>query len=284
VSHFSSMPRAVSRSLNEPRAAAVAFVLLGACLVLSGCAHNAEAPDTGPIRAAESEDLRAYKAEFDRALGPTVEGRASLARFLEEVANADVLLIGDYHTDRAYHRRVPPLLGRVTERVGPLLLVVEFLRREDSEDLARYLEGELSLDGLARRSRARSPRCWLTSSSLDSRGFAAILAQARERGWLVYPVEDVDQLPLRQRDAMIASRARAILERHRGHFPVVFYGQAHLLGRGRLRERLALDAVTVLPRPPRSLLDDTAIRDGGLQRIREGVFYLGPGADPSLGL
>lgn len=244
-------------------------------ILLAGCA---ESPPVAPPRPNEEEAvLEDYKTAFYDALGDEVEGEVRLADVLDEVSRSRLLLLGDYHTDADYHRRALALLDRLADRVGPLLLVVEFLRWEDREDLERYLAGAITLAELRARAVARNPRCWLrTPSGLDPDGFLAFLQRAKAREWLVFPAENSVQPTLAERDRIIARRALALIEEHRGHFPVIFYGQAHLVGPKRLDRLLPSRRVTVLPRPPKPLIDDAAVRGGGIIRIRPGIYYLGP--------
>jgi len=229
--------------------------------------------------------LEDYKTQFYEAVGDQVDGEVRLADLLDEVCRSRLLLLGDYHTDADYHRRALALLDRLADRVGPLLLVIEFLRWEDRDDLARYFADEISLAALRARAVARNRLSWLREpNGLDPDGFLAFLERAKARQWLVFPVEDVAQPTLSERDEIIARRALECIEAHRGHFPVLFYGQAHLLGPERLARLLPLRRVTILPRPPKPLSDDAAIRDGGIIRIRPGVFYLGPAAANELAL
>jgi hypothetical protein len=243
--------------------------------LLAGCAGS---PPAAPPRPQEEEVvLEDYKTAFYEAVGDEVEGEVPLADVLDEVSRSRLLLLGDYHTDADYHLRALAFLDRLADRVGPLLLVIEFLRWEDREDLERYLAGAITLAELRERAVARNPRCWLKiPNGLDPAGFLAMLRRARARGWLVFPAEDMVQPTLAERDRIIARRALALIEEHRGHFPVIFYGQAHLVGPKRLGRLLPLRRVTVLPRPPRPLIDDADVRGAGILRIRPGIYYLGP--------
>lgn len=243
--------------------------------LLAGCAEN---PSVAPPRPHEEEVvLEDYKTAFYEAVGDEVEGEVRLADVLDEVSRSRLLLLGDYHTDADYHRRALGFLDRLADRVGPLLLVIEFLRWEDRDDLERYLAGEITLAELRERAVTRNSRCWLKiPNGLDPTGFLAILRRAKARGWLVFPAENTAQPSLAERDRIIARRALAFIEQHRGHFPVIFYGQAHLVGPKRLERLLPLRRVTVLPRPPKPLIDDAAVRQGGIIRIRPGIYYLGP--------
>ncbi len=256
-------------------------ILILGCLFSGGCAWVDAPPIQEPAPRADTRNLERYKSEFHRTVGNKVEGNASLRALLQSISRANLLLLGDYHTDRAYHARALRLLDRIADHVGPLLLIVEFLRLEDRDDLQGYLEGRLSLDGLRRRVNQRNPRSWLGPKGCDPEGFAAFLERARSRGWLVFPVENLNRPPLDLRDRVIAARARSFIQQHRGHFPVVFFGQAHLLGRGRLEGRLRARSITVLPRPPRNLLHHKPVLEGGIQKIRDRVYYLGPGSEIS---
>jgi hypothetical protein len=250
-------------------------------LLLSGCAGT---PSTPPPRPSKQEAvLQHYKTAFYDAVGDEVDAEVRLADVLDEVSRCRLLLLGDYHTDAAYHRRALAFLDRLADRVGPLLLVIEFLRWEDRDDLERYFSDEITLDGLRKRAVARNRRSWLRKpNGLDPDGFLSFLERAKARGWLVIPAENVKQAPLEERDGIIARRALEFIEEHRGHFPVIFYGQAHLLGPDRLERLLPLRLVTILPRPPKPLNDDAVIREGGILRIRPGVFYLGPKSEAEL--
>ena len=248
-------------------------------LIPGGCAWVEPPPIQASAPGEDTRILEHYKSEFHRNVGNRVEGGASLRTMLQSISRANLLLLGDYHTDRAYHARALALLDRIADHVGPLLLIIEFLRWEDRDDLKAYLEGRLSLAGLRRRVNHRNPRSWLGPKGCDPQGFAAFLERARTRGWLVFPVEDLERPPLDHRDRVIAARARSIIQQHRGHYPVVFFGSAHLLGRGRLDGLLQSRSITVLPRPPQNLLYDTDVIEGGIQKIRDRVYYLGHGSE-----
>lgn len=250
-------------------------------ILFASCAENPPAPRPRPSE--QEVVLEDYKTVFYKAVGDQVDGEVPLADVLDEVSRSRLLLLGDYHTDAAYHRRALALLDRLADRVGPLLLVIEFLRWEDRDDLERYFADEITLARLRERAVARNRRSWLRQpNGLDPDGFLSFLERAKAREWLVFPAENVQQPTLAERDRIIARRALAFIEEHRGHFPVIFYGQAHLMGPERLERLLPLRRVTVLPRPPKPLIDDAAIRDGGIIRIRPGVFYLGPASETEL--
>jgi len=245
-------------------------------LLFSSCTLTSKSGRDEAGRGPTPRILDHYKSEFYRAVGDTVKGKVSLQVLLQTLSMSNLLLLGDFHTDRGYHHRALKLLDRVADRYGPLLLIIEFLRWEDRSDLKEYLDGHISLGLLRNRVQNRNPQSWLKQGSFDPEGFLAFLERAKERSWQVCPVENIRQPPLYLRDRIIAGRARALIQEHHGYFPVVFYGQAHLLGNNRLEGLIGRTAVTILPRPPRSLQDCTAVNEGGLQRIRDRIFFLGP--------
>ena len=147
-------------------------------LLPGGCAWIEAPPPRESIHGADTQLLERYKSEFHRSVGTRVEGSASLHSLLRSISRGNLLLLGDYHTDRAYHARALEFLDRTADHVGPLMLIVEFLRWEDRHDLEAYLEGRLSLDGLRDRVNQRNPLSWLGPTGCDPEGFAAFLERA----------------------------------------------------------------------------------------------------------
>ena len=221
---YRGLLRGLSRRIS--RWTTLALVCLAAGQ--AGCVHPARvplAPAPGPGPTVSQDQLQRYKNAFYRAVGDSVQGPATRDELFHDARNADVLLLGDFHSDRQYHQRALTLLDHLANQVGPLLLIVEFLRWEDQGDLACYFAHEITLDELQRRALARHPRSWLHRDGLDSEGFLRFLSHARERGWIVHPVENIRQAPLPWRDLVIARRARGLMAEHRGIIPWSFTGK-----------------------------------------------------------
>lgn len=74
----------------------------------------------------------------------TPRGKAiSVERFVEDTANADVILVGEWHTHAGIHRFQTDLLRQLSAQKRPVALSMEQFSRADQKQLDEYLQGKI---------------------------------------------------------------------------------------------------------------------------------------------
>ena len=173
--------------------------------------------------AGASEEFAAYQARYARRVRRFLR-EASYAEVLREVAAADVVYVGDYHTLKQSQRSFLKLVQRRTSG-KPLLLALEFVQGRHQRALDSYLAGTIEEDrflSLTEYRRHHPFDVWPN--------FKPLLEEARRRR---LPVVAIDLLAtrgtsLRKRDAYAARRIAAALERHPEAQLYVLAGQLHV--------------------------------------------------------
>lgn len=242
-----------------PRPSLIAWLALG---TLVGCAAPAwtwsglrEDPDPSG-----AQYLRRYKEAFYQSLGDEFDEAWTEAQFLEHIQSARVLFLGDHHTDSALHRRQLALLDTLRAAGIQLVFGLESIGEQDRPVLRQYLMGTMDMDRLIARIESRWPGSWLSSNQLDSSFYRAVIRRARAWQTPTFALEPVPRLPLNLRDPLIAENIRLASERHPDRLIVCIVGHAHLLGRGRLLERVGYPAVATGARLSRSLAERWSAR------------------------
>jgi hypothetical protein len=229
-----------------------ALLLLVAACASPAAPHDAETVDPEPLG---PPYLQAYKDVHYEALGDRFVAAATEQELIDEISGARVLFLGDYHEDPALHARMRRLLARlVGER--SLTLAVEFLGREDEDELAEYLAGRSSLARLRQRHLLRVGDSWLESDQLDRDFYADLLRFARQHRVPMHALEPVPRLPLDRRDRVIADRIRALAGADPDRLVVAILGHAHLLGEERVVALAGMRSVVIGARLSRPLALD----------------------------
>lgn len=230
-------------------------------LLLAACASR-PAPPAPPKLDPEPRGpayLAEYKEVHYRALGDHFVAAWSDQQLFDAIGRARVLYLGDHHEDLELHAGFMRLLARLLgER--QLCLAVEFLGREDEDDLHLYLAGHRTLAQLRQRHMLRIGDSWLESEQLDRAFYAELLRFARQHRIAMHALEPVPRLPLERRDRIIADRVRALAERDPDRLVVVVVGHAHLLGEDRVVPLAAMPSVVLGARMSRRLAADLQAR------------------------
>lgn len=196
--------------------------------------------------------LADYRAEFDRKVGSRWDGEADVDDFVALARSRRVLFLGDHHRDERLHARQLDLLHRLFA-AGPTLLLLEAVGVEDQLALDDYLDLRIGMPSLVATCRARWPQAWIAGGDVDSAHYRELLRSARERNVRVFGLEPAPRLPLHMRDARIAAQTRAVANARPDALVVVLVGQDHLLGEGRVVDRVALPCTVVGAAPPEPL-------------------------------
>ena len=192
--------------------------------------------------------LETYKESYFLGLGNHFSGSWSRAELLRALPETRVLYLGDHHEDHALHRRQLRLLQQMRDAGLRPALGLEAVGTQDQEAVDRFLEGG-NLDELRLGLRRRWSGSWLESRQIDGAFYGALLEQARADRWPVFALEPTPRLPLPERDRVIAANIRRANDHHPDRLLVVVVGQAHLLGEGKLMERVDLPHIAIGAEP-----------------------------------
>jgi hypothetical protein len=189
------------------------------------------------IRANDPAAGRKYLRDFREAYH-SYEHVLSATAVFDEVAHADVVLIGDYHALPNSQRYVASLLQNPAIRQRQVVLAVETIFSRDQHIIDEWFRGEIEEAEL--RQRIRFELDW----GYDWTPFYELLSAAREHAAAIYgldcmPREDLRKIGARDRHA--ADKIAEIHGRHPGALLLVLLGESHLAPKhvpARLRERL----------------------------------------------
>ncbi len=217
-----------------------AFALL---FLLAACAGPRSAwQDRSPTA------LTDYRAAFARNGGTRWVDAAQAEDFIALARSRRVLFLGDHHRDEGLHSQQRELLA-LLYAAGPTTLLLEAVGVEDQGPVDDYLDGHIGMETLVATCRARFSGAWIAGGDVDSEHYRGLLRQARGARVRALGLEPVPRLPLLQRDARIAAQTRAVATARPDALVVVVVGQDHLLGPGRLVERVALPCTIVGAKP-----------------------------------
>jgi hypothetical protein len=198
------------------------------------------------IRANDPAAGRKYLRDFRDAYR-SYEKLLTAGQVRSQIAQADVVLLGDYHALPNSQRYVTSLI-RSPELAGrKLILGVETIFSRDQHILDEWQRGEIDESEL--RQRVRFDLDW----GYDWSPFFELLAAAREHNLPIYgldclPREDLRKIGARDRHA--ADKLAEIRASHPDALILVLFGESHLAPQHlpeRLRERLPRERVlTVL--------------------------------------
>jgi hypothetical protein len=188
----------------------------------------------------EGEALTLYRREYEEAVAVPA-GAVPIADMVEAAAEADLVLVGDYHT-LATAQEVALALARVLRRRrGGLVLALEMVRGEHQNVLDAYTAGGVSDAALRNLIQydARWPFPWSS--------YGPLLAFGREPGVRLQALDSRGSLTARDRVAarrLSASRAQRPDVLH-----VALVGDLHLAAShlpARLREERPSDRIVVV--------------------------------------
>jgi len=166
-----------------------------------------------------------YLCEF-RAAYQDYESMMTETQLASELAAADVVLVGDYHTLPSSQLYVAQLVEQLARESGrEVVLGMEMVYARDQRPLEAWLRREI--DERELRARIRYETSW----GYEWAPFAALLHAGRAHCAAVYGVDCVprgDMRRIAQRDRHAAARIAGIREKHPGAIVVVVFGEAHL--------------------------------------------------------
>ncbi len=184
------------------------------------------------------EFIEAYSS-YEKVIAPEDVSR--------EIANAGIVLVGDYHALPNSQRYLTTLLRGTELRQRPVVLGVESIFSHDQHILDEWRRGEIDEDEL--RQRIRFDRDW----GYDWPPFYELLSAAHDHGAEIYgldcmPREDLRKIAARDRHA--ADKIAEIRRHHPDALIIVLVGESHLAPQhlpALLRQRLPAEPLlTVL--------------------------------------
>jgi Haem-binding uptake, Tiki superfamily, ChaN len=176
------------------------------------------------IRAIDPASGRKYLRDFREAYR-SYEKVLAAGDVRREVANAGIVLVGDYHALPNSQRYLASLLCDLRRRHRPVVLGVETIFSRDQHILDEWFRGEI--DEAELRQRVRFELDW----GYDWTPFYELLCAARDHNASIYgldcmPREDLRKIGARDRHA--ADKIAEIRQRHRDALILVLFGESHL--------------------------------------------------------
>ena len=143
----------------------------------------------------------------------------------QEIAEAGIVLVGDYHALPNSQRYLASLLCDPEFHQRPVVLGVETIFSRDQHILDEWFRGEIDEDEL--RQRIRFELDW----GYEWAPFYELLSAARGRGASIYgldcmPREDLRKIGARDRHA--ADKIAELRRRHPGALILILFGESHL--------------------------------------------------------
>jgi uncharacterized iron-regulated protein len=189
------------------------------------------------IRASDPAAGRKYLRDFREAYR-SYEHVLPATAVCDQVAHADIVLVGDYHALPNSQRYVASLIQDPAICQRPVVLAVETIFSRDQHIVDEWFRGEIEESEL--RQRIRFELDW----GYDWAPFYELVRAAREHAVAVYgldcmPREDLRKIGARDRHA--ADKIAEIHGRHPGALVLVLFGESHLAPQhvpALLRERL----------------------------------------------
>jgi hypothetical protein len=198
------------------------------------------------IRAADPAAGCKYLREFFEAYR-SYEKVISPQDVRREIADAGIVLVGDYHALPNSQRYLAALLRGPELRQRPVVLGVETIFSHDQHILDEWRRGEIEEGEL--RQRVRFELDW----GYEWAPFYEMLCAARDHGAFIYgldcmPREDLRKIAARDRHA--ADKIAELRRRHSGALLLILFGESHLAPQhlpALLRQRIPAEPVlTVL--------------------------------------
>jgi Haem-binding uptake, Tiki superfamily, ChaN len=176
------------------------------------------------LRAADPNGRRKYLRDFSEGFRE-YESLLTLAQVEDELCQADVVLIGDYHALPTSQRFASEVLEQVAKCGRPVVLGVETIFARDQHILDEWLRGEIDDEEL--RERIRFDLDW----GYDWEPFHELLIAARQHAVGVYGLDCMPRDDLRKiarRDRHAAQKIAEIARRHPNAIVVALFGESHL--------------------------------------------------------
>jgi hypothetical protein len=176
------------------------------------------------IRAIDPAAGRKYLRDFREAYSSYEKVLAS-SDVRHEIANAGIVLVGDYHALPNSQRYLSSILRDSELHQRPVALGVETIFSRDQHILDEWLRREIDEDEL--RQRIRFELDW----GYDWAPFYELLSAARDHGASIYgldcmPREDLRKIGARDRHA--ADKIAELRRRHSDALILVLFGESHL--------------------------------------------------------
>jgi len=172
------------------------------------------------LRPSRSRYLREYQDAFRRY--ETVSSLSSIGTALRQ---ADVVLIGDYHSLESCQHFAADVLSILADQERPLVIGLEAFYTSDQPALNSWCAGSLSLDGL--RDKVRFEQEW----GYEWQPYSALLRTAREHNASVFGLDcrpRYDLRRVRMRDRHAAQRASGVRGKHPESRLLLLVGESHL--------------------------------------------------------
>ena len=173
------------------------------------------------VRPPRSRYLREFAAAFGR-----FEKRLSEEQVLQRAADADIVLIGDYHSLASCQELTASFLSRLaTNHSRENVLGLEAVYSATQAVVDSWWQGNLTIDEL--RARLRFARDW----GYDWEPYRRLFSTARQHCAVVWGLDSEPRFDLRRvrmRDRHMAARVVALHEEHPAARVVVFVGESHL--------------------------------------------------------
>ena len=182
---------------------------------------------TQEIHALDPLTERKYLQDFHDAFC-AYQNTVSQSEFNAELADADVILLGDYHTLPASQIYCAQLLEQVTQRNKSVSLGLEAIFASDQSHLDGWLDGSISEQQL--RQALRFDEEW----GYEWKPTFELLLAARRNGCRVYGLDCGPRSNLRairRRDRHAAARIAEIRARQSQVALLVLFGESHLAPR-----------------------------------------------------
>src|SRR5579859_6081995 len=176
------------------------------------------------IRTLDPATGRKYLRDFREAYR-SYEKVIAIGDVRSEIANAGIVLVGDYHALPNSQRHLAALLRESDLHQRPVVLGVETVFSRDQHILDEWSRGEIDEEEL--RQRIRFDLDW----GYDWAPFYELLSAARDRGVLIrgldcMPREDLRKIGARDRHA--ADKIAELRGRHPDALVLVLFGESHL--------------------------------------------------------
>lgn len=177
-----------------------------------------------------NESVSGYTAAFRRYERTHAQGvkafsrEATLDEMERDIARAEVVYVGDYHTLAQSQRAFLRLLRRLDPR-RPVILALEFVQGRYQRALDNFMAGTTNESEFLRAIK-HSDRGGFGAWS----AFKPLFAHAREHGMRVIGIDSIESGPksLTKRDAYAANRIAQAAEQHPDALVMVLVGQLHI--------------------------------------------------------
>ena len=174
----------------------------------------------GIDKTARSSYIKDFLSEFS-----AYERVCKTGEVLEQAAQSDIVLFGDYHPLEESQEWVGRLMTELVARGRKVVLAMEMLYVHQQEQLDRWMKGMIGEEEFLEQIDYR------TEWGFDWESFKRIFELAKDP---FIPIFGIDAEPrdhlkyMRQRDRMIANRIKNIRRFFPGHLILVMIGESHL--------------------------------------------------------